>query len=286
MGRDGSGPAPLPEAVRALLDPLVADPARTVLVCDFDGTLSPIVADPDSARPLDGLPELLAELADRYAVVAVVSGRPAAFLAERIGVTDRTADRRSRVRLIGLYGMESVGPDGSVRRDERVTSWMTVVADASERLGRGAPAGVLVEGKGAAVTVHWRGVPDAAPWVAAHVAEESARSGLVAHPGRLSVELRPAVDIDKGTVVRELTSAATAACFFGDDLGDLPAFAALRRRAAEDGITTVAIAVGDAEASAEVAAVADLVVDGPPGALAVLAWLEEHSRPGGDSART
>ena len=52
---------------------------------DFDGTLSPIVADPADARPLTGAPELLAELARSFAVVAVVSGRPAAFLVRPLG---------------------------------------------------------------------------------------------------------------------------------------------------------------------------------------------------------
>ncbi len=40
----------------------------------------------------------------------------------------------------------------------------------------------------------------------------------------MSVELRPPVKTDKGTVVDELASGLGAACFFGDDLGDLPAF--------------------------------------------------------------
>jgi trehalose 6-phosphate phosphatase len=57
--------------------------ASEVALClDFDGTLAPIVKNPDDARPLPGLLELLAALAGRFAAVALVSGRPAAFLAE------------------------------------------------------------------------------------------------------------------------------------------------------------------------------------------------------------
>jgi len=44
-----------------------------------------------------GVPRLLAELARRYAVVAVVSGRPVAFLAARLPAS---------VLLAGLYGPE------------------------------------------------------------------------------------------------------------------------------------------------------------------------------------
>jgi len=266
----------------ALLAPLVADPAHTALLCDFDGTLAPIVEDPASARPLDGVPGLLADLARRFAVVGVVSGRPAAFLVDRLtgpgrqaaGVPATDPAASGQLHLVGLYGMESVDADGLVRPDDRVAPWLDVVGSAADRLRDDAPAGVLVEVKGPAVAVHWRGAPDAADWVAARVAEVSGRTGLAAHPGRLSVELRPPLDIDKGTVVEQLTAGCSAACFLGDDLGDLPAFAALGRLAAVDGLATVGVAVQDAETDPEVAAAADLVVEGPVGAMAVLAWLE------------
>ncbi len=280
---DGSGPAPLPEAVTALLAPLTVDPSRTALLCDFDGTLAPIVDDPASARPVEGAPELLARLSRRYATVAVVSGRPAAFLAARMaGGADRAgATGGSRVQLVGLYGMESIGPDGTVRSDERVAPWLPVVSGVAARLAADAPDGVLVEAKGSAVAVHWRRAPDAGGWAAARTAEEAARTGLVAHAGRLSVELSPPLDVDKGTVVRRLTAGCTAACYLGDDLGDLPAFAALSRRAGEDGLAGVGVAVRDTETASEVAAAADLTVEGPEGALAVLAWLEwAAGRPG------
>jgi trehalose 6-phosphate phosphatase len=269
---DGPGPAPLPQGAPALLAPLCADPSRTALLCDFDGTLAPIVEEPSSARPLDGAPELLGRLARRFATVAVVSGRPAAFLADRMAAGTGTG-----VELIGLYGMESVGPDGTVRPDGRVAPWLPVVAETAARLSDGAPDGVLVEVKGPAVAVHWRRAPGAGGWAVARTTEEAARSGLEAHPGRLSVELRPPLAIDKGTVVRRLTEGCAAACFLGDDIGDLPAFAELARRAAEDGVTVVGVAVRDAETAPEVADAADLSVDGPEGALAVLGWLDATS---------
>lgn len=255
----------------SILGPLVVDPAATALITDFDGTLSPIVEDPASARPLDGVPDLLDRLSRHFGVVAVVSGRPARFLIEHllpggVGI--------SRVRLLGLYGMEEVGPDGSARLTAAAEPWLPVVVDVAARLQAGAPTGVLVEAKGATVTVHWRRAPATETWVAGRVAEAALRSGLVPHLGRASIELRPPLDIDKGTVVRQLTSGCRAACFLGDDLGDLPAFAALTRRANEDGLDVVTVAVRDVETAPEMLAAADLVVDGPQGARAVLSWLE------------
>ena len=203
---------------------------------DFDGTLSPIVADPAEARPLGGVAELLARLARRFGVVAVVSGRPVSFLIDRLtptghGPSDDGAGPGgipAGVRLVGLYGLEWSDEAGAIVRGAgrgavavggRRVSW--------PRLVSAAPAGVEVEGKGLAVTVHWRQAPEAEPWVTEAVASESARTGLRAHPGRMSIELRPAIDVDKGSVIRRLVQGCSAACYLGDDLGDLPAFAAL-----------------------------------------------------------
>ena len=245
-------------------------PGRTALLTDFDGTLSPIVDVPADARPLDGVPDVLARLARRFASVCVVSGRPVGFLAVHLG--HLAADRAAPVHLVGLYGMESFAPDGTVVLDESAAAWMPVAQEAAEHLGVDAPDGVVVERKGPSVAVHFRRAPDAAGWVAARVEAVTARSGLVAHGGRLSVELRPALAIDKGTVVRRLSRGCRAAAFFGDDLGDLPAFAELARLRSE-GLSTVGVAVVDGETAPEVAAAADLSVHGPSGALAALEWL-------------
>ena len=199
----GPGPSGLPRGAAALLAPLLVDPTATALITDFDGTLSPIVVDPAAARPLDGVPDLLDRLARRFGVVAVVSGRPAGFLVEHL--TAGPVAGASRVHLVGLYGMEEAGPDGSVRLADGRHPWLPVVAEVADPARGRRPGGVLVEVKGAAVTVHWRRVPEAEAWVAGQVAEAAARTGLVRHPGRASVELRPPLGIDKGTVVRDLT---------------------------------------------------------------------------------
>ncbi|HEX3947344.1 MAG TPA: hypothetical protein VHW47_06540, partial [Acidimicrobiales bacterium] len=82
---------------------------------------------------------------------------------------------------------------------------------------------------------------------------------------------------DKGTVVRRLAAGWSAAACFGDDLGDLPAFRALDQLAA-DGVAVARVAVVDADGPPEVAAAADLVVEGPGG---VVALLRELLRPAG-----
>ena len=261
---------------------MLAQPASSAIVADYDGTLSPIVTDPAEARALEGAADVLTLLARRFGVVAVVSGRPVSFLAERLApATGGPAgsgpagsnDRAHGLRLVGLYGLEWADGDGGVTVHPEADRWRTAVDGAMGRLRSAAPPGVVVEGKGLAVTVHWRQAPEAAAWAAGAAAAESERSGLQAHPGRMSIELRPALDVDKGSATRGLVEGCSAACYLGDDLGDLPAFAALAELASRTGMATVSVAVVDGESDPQVAASADLTVSGPGEALALLEWL-------------
>jgi trehalose 6-phosphate phosphatase len=258
--------------VRKALMPLLADAASSAVLTDFDGTLSPIVSDPYEARPLEGAGGVMASLATRFGEVAVISGRSVAFLEEHLSIPV-AADDGHRVRLVGLYGLEQSWGDGRPVVEPAAEEWRRVLDGAAARLQDDAPVGVLVEPKGLAVTVHWRRAPGEEEWVTRAVGAEIERSGLRAHPGRMSVELRPPLEVDKGSVVRRLVASSTAVCYFGDDLGDLPAFDALHDLAATSGIVAVAVAVLDAESDPRVAADADVVVAGQVRALEVLAWL-------------
>lgn len=242
----------------------LADPRRAGVFTDFDGTLAPIVDDPELAVPLPGMTEALRALVDRFSLVAVVSGRPVTYLVDHLGEVDG-------LTLVGLYGLERArGP--RIERLPEAEPWRQAVEEAAAGAERGAPTGARVERKGLAVAFHVRAAPHLAGWMQTAAAEQAAATGLIAHPGRQSIELRPPVDADKGTVVAELAADLSAVCFFGDDRGDLPAFealAALRRRA----VTTMAVAVNSPELPAELAAAADWFVDGPPGVLEVLRYL-------------
>lgn len=273
------------DELRRALAPLLDAPATTAIVTDFDGTIAPIVDHPGAAAPLPGATELLVALASRFGVVAVVSGRPVAYLEAQLDLalhsTSAGAEpnqRRPGPLLVGLYGLERAEPDGRIALDPAAEQWLPTVADSAARLAASAPPGVLVEAKGATVAVHWRRAPDAARWAEEAVAEETERNSLRAFPGRMTVELRPPLDVDKGSVVAELAGDSSAACYFGDDLGDLPAFAALADLRRRRGVTTVSIAVVDDETPVEIVEAADVAVRGPGAALELLAWLAEESQ--------
>ena len=242
----------------------LAERAGDVALClDFDGTLSPIVDDPQAARPLHGIIELLGPLAERFAAVALISGRPAAYLAEHAAAPG--------VRYLGLYGLQEIH-DGQVQVDPRLEAARPAVVAAHEDL-KAHPvvqaSGAWLEDKEYAVAIHTRRVADPGRWaepIDQAAREVADRHGLEVVPGKLIWELRPAVRSDKGDAVRRVVaeSAAREAVVAGDDLGDLAAFAAAAQLAAEGG-DALRVAVRSAEAPPQLLADADLVVEGPPG---------------------
>lgn len=238
---------------------LRSTPARTALFLDFDGTLSSIVADPARARPLPGARALLAALAQRYGRVAIVSGRPVAFLEPHVPPS---------VELHGLYGLESL-VDGAPATLSGADEWRSVIDEMANAATTSGPAGIDVEHKGLSLTLHFRRRPDLATATRRWAAAAADGSGLELRPAKMSLELHPPVAHDKGSVVEERSVGMRAIAYVGDDEGDLPAFAALDRLAAA-GIAAVKVAVRTSETSADLLAQADIVVDGPEGALALL----------------
>ncbi len=261
---DAEGPRsddPVSPAVAELAERLGRDPAGTALLLDFDGTLAPIVEDPAAAVALPGTSDLLDRLSGTLGVVAVVSGRPRAFLVGHLG---------DRVDLSGLYGLESRRAGVEADHPE-AGPWRAVVAEVVADAAR-LPDGVVAEGKGLSLTVHHRRAPEAAPTVSAWAAEVAARTGLEVRGAKASVELHPPVAVDKGTAVRELAGGCPVVAYAGDDLGDLPAFAALAELRAA-GRDAVAVAVASDELPEAVRDAADVVLDGPGEVRALLGAL-------------
>jgi trehalose 6-phosphate phosphatase len=260
-------PVPRTAAGRAGLDALVADPGAALIGLDFDGTLAPIVPDPAAARALPGAPAVLRRGGERAGTLAVITGRPALEAVEYAGLGQVPG-----IIVLGHYGRQrwSGGqltapppPAGLAQARERLPE---VLAAA------GAPPGTRVEDKADALAVHVRETADPAAALGllrGPLAELAEQTGLAPEPGRMVIELRPP-GADKGRALRELAAQrpTAATLFCGDDLGDRPAFAAVAQLRAE-GIPGVAVCSGSAEVTG-LADEADLVVDGPPGVLALL----------------
>lgn len=267
---------------------VVARAARTVVGLDFDGTLAPIVDDPERAHIHPGAAEVLADLAPSVAAIAVVTGRPARQVLALGGleeVGDALAARGTSLHVLGQYGNErwsssqrrivSPRPPAGLASFERELPRTLRLLDAVD---------AFVEDKGLAVAVHTRRMddPDAAfARLLEPVRDLAEENGLIVEPGRNVIEVRSA-GMHKGMAVRRLVeeTAAEGFVFAGDDLGDIEAFEALGALAA-DGLATLRVASASEEENALVE-LADVVVKGPDGVLEFLARLAADARAAGE----
>ncbi len=249
-----------PTRARRLLAPFREHPWTSGLFIDFDGTLSPIVDEPALARPAQGVAEVLHDLALKFAVVAVVSGRPLSFLTS---VLDEPL-----LRLSGLYGLES---SYKGQRDDHPSAgaWREVIDDVAAQSTASGPDGMVVENKGLSITLHYRTHPERAEAVKAWAERQARRSGLLPHAAKMSVELHPPIPAGKDSAVAQMVDGLASVCFVGDDRGDLPAFDLLDRLA-DEGLDVLRVAVSSDEAPSELLDRADLVVDGPAAAVRLL----------------
>ncbi|MFC9457962.1 MULTISPECIES: trehalose-phosphatase [unclassified Streptomyces] len=268
-------PSPVTSAGRDGLDVLLSDPARAVIALDFDGTLAPIVPDPEQARAHPGAVRALAALAPQVASVAVITGRPAGVAVRHGGFAGIPG--LEHLVVLGHYGAERWDAvTGTVHAPAPHPGVAAVRAELPGVLESvGAWRGTWIEEKGRAVAVHTRRAADpqaAFEALRAPLSDLAARHGLIVEPGRLVLELRPP-GMDKGAAlsayVREV--GATSVLYGGDDLGDLPAFAAVDELR-KDGVPGLLVCSGSSEVT-ELAERADVVVDGPEGVVGLLSGL-------------
>lgn len=271
---------PSTAAGAAGLAALLKDPARAVAAFDFDGTLAPIVPDPEQARVHPGVLPALARLAPHLAAVAVVTGRPAATAVAYAGFAG--AAGLDRLTVLGHYGLERWdAASGEVRAPAEHPGVAALRAELPALLAAG-PAGSWLEDKGRALAVHTRRAadPDAAlAALDAPLRAAAAAHGLAVEPGRMVLELRPP-GMDKGVALTAFLREhdAATALFAGDDLGDVAAYDAVDALRATPGGGGLLVCSAPTTGEPPVRAIADradLIVPGPEGVVALLEALAD-----------
>jgi trehalose 6-phosphate phosphatase len=207
---------------------------------DFDGTLSEIVKNPDSARLSDGAADALTALSAQCPV-AILSGRDLADVRQRVGLPG--------IWYAGSHGFELTGPDGAHHQNADAAESVPLLAEAAAELADqlGHIPGVVVEHKRFGVAVHYRNAErDRVGEAAAAVRSAGQRTALRVTTGREVIELRPNVDWDKGRTLRWVLdyiedeegpkghspSSALLPIYLGDDITDEDAFDAVH----DDGV--------------------------------------------------
>lgn len=224
-----------------------------LVICDYDGTLAPIVARPEDAVPEPGAPEALTGLlAGGRHRAAVVTGRRVAEAAGFLNVPE--------LLVVGLHGMEWPGEELHPPDTAALQIIRAALPDAP---------GLRMEEKGWTLAVHYREVPEPD-----QATVESALSGVPVPPeweviaGKKVREFRPSGH-GKGRAALRLAAQFPGhlPVFLGDDVTDEEAFTALRQ------CSGVTVKVGEGQTAAEhrVASPAEVV-------LLLRAWAEH---PGG-----
>lgn len=266
--------------IKQALRPLLAAPETTAVFTDLDGTLAEIVDRPGEASIDPRGAAALERIVERYALTAVISGRRCAE-ARRIAGVDGLA-------YVGNHGAERIAAGAS--EPEPVEALEGLAERATrfvERLdaGRLDRAGISIEDKGPIRALHWRAASDreTAEAEVAEVERAAEAEGLHTHSGRMVLEIRPPVEIDKGIGLRELVERAGPGTirnvfYGGDDHTDVDAFAAMSEMVAEGEIDrAVAVGVLSSETPEEVARAATVTVAGVEGYVELLELL---ARPG------
>jgi trehalose 6-phosphate phosphatase len=221
----------LPDGLQALDTIAGQQPA---VFFDFDGTLSDIVENPDSARLVAGAADALTALAAQCPV-AILSGRDLADVRQRIGLPG--------IWYAGSHGFELTGPDGAHHENAEAAASIAVLERAAVELTDqlAGIAGVVVERKRFGVAVHYRNAArDRVGEATAAVRSVGRRTALRVTTGREVIELRPDVDWDKGKTLRWVLDhirddeqpGPLLPIYLGDDITDEDAFDAIH----DDGV--------------------------------------------------
>ena len=204
---------------------------RVAVFLDYDGTLTPIVSQPEDAWLSVSMQQTLRELAARVPV-AILSGRDLDDVRKRVEIDD--------IVYAGSHGFDIAGPRGL--RKQVATEFLPKLEMAEKELHE-APDGIpgaRVERKHFSIAVHYRNVRENdVPKVERAVGEVAARHcELRRINGKKVYELLPAIDWDKGKAViwlletlgLESRSGGIRPIYIGDDRTDEDAFRALEER--------------------------------------------------------
>ena len=245
--------------------------SRLGLVVDFDGTISEIAPTPDESRVSPRCAEALERLVEVLALVAVVSGRSASELRDKVGLEG--------VVYVGNHGAEYLfGADlrvvpGADKHRGEITAAIDYLRSAVK------VPGLVWQHKGLSASVHYRLASDAGQ--ARRDLETALGSGpatpnLEVFWGKMVLELRARAGPDKGSAIRKMVKdrGLNGLIFAGDDTTDVDALRSLRELAADGGIRALGIAVVDSDSPQGLLEAADYRLDGVAGVEAFLGWLQ------------
>jgi len=246
------------QATDTLLLPLVKT-KRLGLVVDMDGTISYITETPEAAVVTPRNRDLLGNFVLILPLVAAISGREVHDLHKKIAIEGMT--------YIGNHGLDWQGSNGMDEDAYHAEAYRPSVQEAIEEIEPHLTVGMWVENKGTTASVHYRMTPKpdiAGETLAPLVKDVAEKHGLLTHPGHRLFELRPPINVNKGTALRKLVEKfhLEAVIYIGDDITDLDALKVAHDMRHQHSCYGVGIGVINPQSHAEkeIKAVADVLV--------------------------
>lgn len=247
------------------------DHERVGLITDMDGTISPIVPIPDDAAPTERNRDLLEQLNDALTLVAVVSGRAAADVYQRVNLPELV--------YAGNHGLER-WQDGEVVAAPEAEHYRPNLQAAVDQLEPQLLDSMWIEDKQATLSIHYRNTDNSQQTasdfkpIIETIAEDN---NLRVFQGRMIFELRPPLDVDKGTIFKQLVEAhqLDAALYIGDDTTDADALKMAQQLRADAACYSLAIGVTGDDTPSAVLESSDLLVSGVEDVEDFFAWLLE-----------
>ncbi|OGO01215.1 MAG: trehalose-phosphatase [Chloroflexi bacterium RBG_13_53_26] len=215
----------------------VTSARHILIVSDFDGTLVPIAGRPGEAILPERTKELLQALAKKpNIVIGIVSGRALDDLRNKVGIEGIT--------YAGNHGLEIEGPEvvfvNPLAEQTRFTMQRLyrVLSRALSGIG-----GVVIEDKRLTLSVHYRLVDEEKAGLVenlfSQIVDKMQAAGRIRTTyGKKVLEVRPAVDWDKGKAISLILDSQVNVSgeggflpiFMGDDVTDEDGFAAIEDR--------------------------------------------------------
>jgi alpha,alpha-trehalase len=204
---------------------------KLVLFLDYDGTLTPIVEDPQKALLSDAMTEVLKKVADCFPL-AIISGRDLTDIRKLVGMEG--------IYYAGSHGFDIAGPGGMRTHHQKGTEYLPSLDRAEKELKEKVNriSGAWIERKRFSIAIHYRKVKDTdAASVKEMVTEVAGRhSDLRQSGGKKIFELQPKIEWHKGKALLwlldqlELDNADVVPFYLGDDVTDEDAFKALKHK--------------------------------------------------------
>ncbi len=242
------------------------------LITDVDGTISQTAPTPQQAEVSPLCRQYLSALCKQLALVAAISGRPAAEAKNMINIDEMVC--------IGNHGLERCSESHSEFTKDVQDYFKVIEAAIEELTPLLSMKGISIDNKRVTATIHYRLCRDplsAERNILAAIENSPHARGLRTIQGRMAIDLIPPVNVNKGTATLDLIQEHNlqGGVYLGDDLTDIDAFRAIHTACHDLDFKGFAIGVISQEMPAKLAEEADFTLNGVDDVERFLKWLSQ-----------